>query len=73
MNLSFGVHRGGQNLVFCQLVIRFTSIYGADLPHAVKGAFAQYVWLFLEEGDVDMDVNYALEPDEIEKGMVRNP
>ena len=39
----------------------------------MKGAFAQHVWLFLEEGDVDMDVNYALEPDEIEKGMVRNP
>lgn len=43
---------------------------GADLPYACKGGVCSTCVCRLEEGDVDMDVNYALEPDELEKGLV---
>lgn len=43
---------------------------GADLPYACKGGVCSTCRAKIEEGEVDMLVNYALEPDEIEAGFV---
>jgi len=43
---------------------------GADLPYACKGGVCCTCRAKITEGTVDMEVNYALEPDEIEKGFV---
>ncbi len=43
---------------------------GADLPYACKGGVCSTCRAKLTEGTVDMEVNYALEKDEIEKGFV---
>jgi ring-1,2-phenylacetyl-CoA epoxidase subunit PaaE len=44
--------------------------HGADLPYACKGGVCCTCRAKLVKGDVDMEVNYALEPDEIEKGFI---
>lgn len=43
---------------------------GADLPYACKGGVCSTCAAKLVEGEVDMAVNYALEPDELEKGLI---
>ncbi|MEO8771772.1 MAG: 1,2-phenylacetyl-CoA epoxidase subunit PaaE [Ferruginibacter sp.] len=43
---------------------------GADLPYACKGGVCATCRARLIEGEVDMDVNYALEPEEIEQGFI---
>lgn len=43
---------------------------GADLPYACKGGVCSTCVCKVEEGEVEMDVNYALEPDELERGLV---
>ena len=43
---------------------------GADLPYACKGGVCSTCKAKIIEGEVEMDVNYALEPDEIERGFV---
>ena len=43
---------------------------GADLPYACKGGVCCTCRAKLLEGEVDMDVNYGLEPDEIEQGFI---
>ena len=43
---------------------------GADLPYACKGGVCCTCRAKVTEGAVDMEVNYSLEPDEIEKGFV---
>lgn len=43
---------------------------GADLPYACKGGVCSTCVCKVEEGEVSMDVNYALEPDELERGLV---
>ncbi len=43
---------------------------GADLPYACKGGVCATCKCKLEEGEVLMDVNYALEPDELEQGFI---
>lgn len=43
---------------------------GLDLPFACKGGVCSTCICKIEEGEVDMDVNYALEPDELANGMV---
>ena len=43
---------------------------GADLPYACKGGVCCTCRAKVTEGSVDMEVNYSLEPDEIEKGFV---
>jgi len=43
---------------------------GADLPYACKGGVCCTCRAKLVEGEVDMDVNYGLEPDEIEQGFI---
>lgn len=43
---------------------------GLDLPYACKGGVCSTCICKVEEGSVDMEVNYALEPDELANGMV---
>lgn len=43
---------------------------GADLPYACKGGVCSTCVARVEEGEVDMEINYALEPDELERGLV---
>jgi ring-1,2-phenylacetyl-CoA epoxidase subunit PaaE len=43
---------------------------GADLPYACKGGVCTTCKARLLEGKVTMDVNWGLEPDEVEKGYI---
>jgi ring-1,2-phenylacetyl-CoA epoxidase subunit PaaE len=43
---------------------------GADLPYACKGGVCSTCRAKLIEGKVDMDINYALEPEELEAGFI---
>lgn len=43
---------------------------GADLPFSCKGGVCSTCKARILEGKVDMDVNYGLEPDEVEAGYV---
>lgn len=43
---------------------------GADLPYACKGGVCTTCKAKLIEGEVEMDVNWGLEPDEVEKGFI---
>ncbi|WP_462252278.1 1,2-phenylacetyl-CoA epoxidase subunit PaaE [Ekhidna sp.] len=43
---------------------------GADLPYACKGGVCSTCVCKVEEGEVEMDINYALEPDELARGLV---
>jgi ring-1,2-phenylacetyl-CoA epoxidase subunit PaaE len=43
---------------------------GADLPYACKGGVCTTCKARLLEGKVTMDVNWGLEPDELEKGFI---
>jgi ring-1,2-phenylacetyl-CoA epoxidase subunit PaaE len=43
---------------------------GADLPYACKGGVCSTCKAKIMEGEVVMDLNYALEPDELERGFV---
>jgi ring-1,2-phenylacetyl-CoA epoxidase subunit PaaE len=44
--------------------------HGADLPYACKGGVCSTCRAKLIEGRVEMDVNYALEKDEVEAGFI---
>jgi ring-1,2-phenylacetyl-CoA epoxidase subunit PaaE len=44
--------------------------HGADLPYACKGGVCSTCRAKVVEGAVDMEVNYALEKDEVAKGFV---
>lgn len=43
---------------------------GADIPYACKGGVCTTCKAKLIEGKVSMDVNWGLEPDEVEKGFI---
>lgn len=43
---------------------------GADLPFACKGGVCSTCRAKLIEGEVEMENNYALEPEELEKGFI---
>lgn len=43
---------------------------GADLPYACKGGVCTTCKARLTEGQVEMEVNWGLEPDEVEKGFI---
>ncbi len=43
---------------------------GGDLPFACKGGVCCTCRAKVLEGEVDMNLNYALEPEEVEKGFV---
>lgn len=55
---------GGDNILDAALA------HGADLPYACKGGVCSTCRAKIIEGTVDMEVNYALEPDEVAKGFV---
>jgi ring-1,2-phenylacetyl-CoA epoxidase subunit PaaE len=44
--------------------------HGADLPFACKGGVCATCRARLVEGEVEMDTNYALEPDELRHGFI---
>jgi ring-1,2-phenylacetyl-CoA epoxidase subunit PaaE len=44
--------------------------HGADLPYACKGGVCSTCRAKLVEGKVEMDVNYALEKDEVDAGFI---
>ena len=44
--------------------------HGADLPYACKGGVCATCRAKVIEGEVVMEVNYGLEPDEVEKGFI---
>ncbi|MEQ9187922.1 MAG: 1,2-phenylacetyl-CoA epoxidase subunit PaaE [Cryomorphaceae bacterium] len=43
---------------------------GADLPFACKGGVCATCRAKLDSGEVEMEVNYSLEPDELERGFI---
>jgi len=43
---------------------------GADLPYACKGGVCSTCKARVTQGEITMDINYALEPDEVEKGFI---
>jgi ring-1,2-phenylacetyl-CoA epoxidase subunit PaaE len=43
---------------------------GADLPYACKGGVCSTCKARVTKGEVIMDINYALEPDEVENGFI---
>ena len=45
-------------------------LHGAELPYACKGGVCSTCRARLLSGEVTMDTNYALEPDELEKGFI---
>lgn len=61
---EFPLHAGGDSILDAALKS------GADLPFACKGGVCSTCRAKLESGDVEMDVNYALEPDEVEAGYI---
>ena len=44
--------------------------HGIDLPYACKGGVCSTCRARLQEGQVEMDLNYALEAEEVEKGFI---
>ena len=44
--------------------------HGADLPYACKGGVCCTCRAKVTSGEVEMEVNYALDKDEIEKGFI---
>ncbi len=61
---EFSVGYNGINLLDAALA------NGADLPYACKGGVCSTCKAKLTEGDITMDLNYALEPDELEAGYI---
>ncbi|MEI6950692.1 1,2-phenylacetyl-CoA epoxidase subunit PaaE [Paraflavisolibacter sp. H34] len=61
---SFGLEYNGQTILNAGLA------EGADLPYACKGGVCTTCKAKLLEGKVEMDANWGLEPDEVEKGFV---
>ncbi len=61
---EFSLAYGGQNMLDAAIAC------GADLPYACKGGVCSTCKAKITEGDVIMDLNYALEPDELNAGYV---
>jgi ring-1,2-phenylacetyl-CoA epoxidase subunit PaaE len=61
---TFDVPRGGPRILDAALAVR------ADAPYACKGGVCGTCRAKLVTGEVTMDRNFALEPDEIESGFV---
>ncbi len=61
---NFKLEEGGENILDGALA------EGADLPFACKGGVCSTCRAKLEEGTVAMDVNYSLEPWEVELGFI---
>ncbi|NND95026.1 MAG: phenylacetate-CoA oxygenase/reductase subunit PaaK [Flavobacteriales bacterium] len=63
-SFNFDIEQGSNNILDAALQA------GADVPFACKGGVCCTCRAKLMEGEVDMKVNYALEPDEVEKGFI---
>jgi len=61
---EFPLRYGGDNILDAALS------QGADLPYACKGGVCCTCRAKLVKGEVDMDVNFGLEPDEIAAGFI---
>lgn len=61
---QFELSQGTNNILDAAL------LNGADLPFACKGGVCCTCKAKVVEGKVEMDVNYALEPEEVEQGFV---
>jgi ring-1,2-phenylacetyl-CoA epoxidase subunit PaaE len=61
---EFDLAYGGENIL--DAALRF----GADLPYACKGGVCCTCRAKVIEGEVDMEVNYALEKEEVAQGFV---
>lgn len=61
---AFSMSRGGENILDAALR------NNADLPFACKGGVCCTCRAKVLEGEVEMEVNYALEKDEVEQGYV---
>ncbi|HAV28520.1 MAG TPA: phenylacetate-CoA oxygenase/reductase subunit PaaK [Saprospirales bacterium] len=64
VSFDFDLAYDGENVLDASLG------YGADLPFACKGGVCCTCKAKLVKGEVVMDVNYTLEPDEIEAGYI---
>jgi ring-1,2-phenylacetyl-CoA epoxidase subunit PaaE len=53
-----------------QSILEAAQRAGADLPYACKGGVCSTCRAHLEDGEVDMAVNYALEEDEVAQGYI---
>jgi len=62
--VSFDLSYNGNNILDAALQ------EGADLPYACKGGVCCTCRAKLVEGNVKMDVNYALEPEELVQGFI---
>jgi len=62
--VEFNLPQNGQNILDAALQV------GADLPYACKGGVCCTCRAKLVEGKVSMDVNYALEPEELAQGFI---
>lgn len=63
-SFAFNLGQNGQNILDAALQ------QGADLPYACKGGVCCTCRAKLVSGEVSMDVNYALEPEEVEQGFI---
>lgn len=61
---DFPLAKGGKSILDAALA------EGADLPYACKGGVCTTCKALLKEGEVRMDVNWGLEPDEVAKGFI---
>ncbi len=61
---NFDLAQGGESLLDAALRS------GADLPYACKGGVCATCRANIQEGEVEMDVNYSLDEDEIRRGFV---